>query len=125
MAHNKELADKQGVSDLNRAIIDKLHTLRYLIESNVEELMESMAEELSAEGADHLVELIKNNYDIWMENDRLLQILWNFPQDDNYIRDWDFPACSCPKMDNDDAYPTGHYVRSQTCLIHGWEEGSK
>jgi hypothetical protein len=124
MAHNKDLADKQGVSELHREVIDKLHTLRYLIESNVSELMISFEEEeeLSAEGSDRLVELIKNNYDIWLENEKLLQKLWNFNDDEGYIRTWNFPACSCPKMDNEEAWPYGPYIKSQPCMIHGWED---
>jgi hypothetical protein len=118
MAHNKDLADVQGVSELHRDVIDKLHTLRYLIENNVKELMISR----KSVGSDKLEELIQTNYRIWMENEKLLQKLWKFKEDEGYIRTWNFPACSCPKMDNEDAWPYGPYIKSQSCIVHGWEE---
>lgn len=112
MAHNPRLADQQEVGEFERKLIDKLHILRYLIESNVIELMETE----DSEG------IIKHNYEEWLDNEKILQKLWKFKEDDNYIKFWTFPACSCPKMDNDDAYPTGRYVTSQGCLIHGWAD---
>lgn len=51
-----------------------------------------------------------------------LQAAWGFPLDVNFHRFWKFPQCSCPKFDNEDAYPTGYYVRSQGCPIHKTEE---
>lgn len=50
----------------------------------------------------------------------LLQDAWKFKRDANFHRFWEVPHCSCPKMDNEDAYPSGYYVRSMTCPIHGW-----
>lgn len=49
----------------------------------------------------------------------LLQDAWKFPRDVNYHRFWEMPHCTCPKMDNDDAYPSGYYVRSLCCPAHG------
>ena len=49
----------------------------------------------------------------------LLQDAWKFPRDVNYHRLWEIPHCSCPKMDNDDAYPWGYYVKSLCCPAHG------
>lgn len=50
-----------------------------------------------------------------------LQRTWKFPMDANWHRFWTLPKCLCPQMDNNDAYPTGRYVRVQNCPIHGWE----
>jgi len=36
-----------------------------------------------------------------------LQELWDFPVDAKYVKFWYRPGCRCPRMDNDDAYPTG------------------
>jgi hypothetical protein len=115
MAHNPVLADVQGVSEFNREVIDKLHILRDLLEERSINLKEQNFTTLEAEYQKHL-------YKEWFENEKLLQKLWNFPQDDNYIKFWNFPACTCPKMDNDDNYPYGRYVQVQDCPIHGWEE---
>jgi len=50
-----------------------------------------------------------------------LQRTWKFPMDANWHRFWTLPKCQCPQMDNNDAYPTGRYVRVRSCPIHGWE----
>lgn len=58
-------------------------------------------------------------YPLWIENERTLQQLWQFKVDDKYIKTWWYPKCTCPKMDNDDAYPTGYYYVNTSCPIHG------
>jgi hypothetical protein len=115
--HNPALADKQDVSELNREVIDKLHILRDLLENH----------SINLKGQDFTdsehteVEYQKEIYKIWFENEKLLQKLWNFPDNEDFIKFWNFPACTCPKMDNDDNYPFGRYVQFQNCPIHGWE----
>jgi hypothetical protein len=47
-----------------------------------------------------------------------LQELWRFPKDAKFHRFWETPKCSCPKIDNEDAYPTGHYFVSSDCPLH-------
>lgn len=49
----------------------------------------------------------------------LLQDAWKFERNINYHKFWEAPHCTCPKMDNDDAYPTGYYVRHLGCPVHG------
>lgn len=49
----------------------------------------------------------------------VLQDAWRFPRDIKFHKFWERPGCSCPRMDNNDAWPTGYYVRSGGCLIHG------
>jgi hypothetical protein len=48
-----------------------------------------------------------------------LQDLWGFPRDARYHKFWLRPKCTCPKLDNEDAYPTGFYTTNQECPIHG------
>ncbi len=48
-----------------------------------------------------------------------LQELWKFRKDRKFHRFWNRPQCGCPTMDNEDAYPTGYYVISGGCKIHG------
>jgi len=55
----------------------------------------------------------------WHENEFKLQDLWGFERDRNYHKFWNIPSCQCPKMDNDDVYPTGYYVISAACKLHG------
>jgi hypothetical protein len=49
-----------------------------------------------------------------------LQRSWKFPLDAKFHRFWEIPGCDCHKMDNEDAYPTGHYSISGGCKIHGY-----
>ena len=49
----------------------------------------------------------------------LLQDAWKFERNINYHKFWEAPHCNCPKMDNDDAWPSGHYVRHLGCPVHG------
>lgn len=58
-------------------------------------------------------------YPSWLALEASLQRLWGFTEDSNYIRTWDYPHCTCPKMDNDDNYPHGYYTYSLNCPIHG------
>lgn len=50
------------------------------------------------------------------------QELWGFPQDENYHRFFDFPGCTCPKMDNEDRLGTAFKIYQDDCPIHGLEE---
>lgn len=101
--HNPKLADKMNVTEVNRRVIDKLHILRELIEHQ-----QTLTED---------EEISKNLYEQWVENERLLQELWNFSLEDNYIKFWHYPTCQCPKMDNDDWYPHG-MITSERCKLH-------
>jgi hypothetical protein len=107
MAHNPRLADQQGLDQLSRDIIDNLHNYRSLLENEVNFHNTDLTQ--------------KELYDLWFSNEKLLQKLWKFDDNEDYIKFWNFPACTCPKMDNNDNYPHGRYVRVQTCPIHGWE----
>jgi len=49
----------------------------------------------------------------------LLQDAWKFERNINYHKFWEAPHCTCPKMDNEDAWPSGHYVRNLGCPVHG------
>ena len=48
-----------------------------------------------------------------------LQKLWGFPEDARFHRFWEAPKCTCPKMDNEDSYPSGYYVNNLNCPLHG------
>ena len=49
----------------------------------------------------------------------LLQDAWKFERNINYHKFWEVTHCTCPKMDNDDVWPSGHYVRNFECPVHG------
>lgn len=49
----------------------------------------------------------------------LLQDAWKFERNINYHKFWEAPHCTCPKMDNEDAWPSGYYVKALDCPVHG------
>ena len=114
---NEELAEERGISKEDREVIKKLHDERDSIFLS--------AEKIVATGYKKDTNLLKELFSDWLDIERSLQGMWKFEQDDKYIRFWDFPACSCPSLDNDDAYPTGYYTISGGCLIHGEEVNNK
>lgn len=74
--------------------------------------------ELEMEKCECKEELIRMN-DIWTDLQFLLQDLWGFTKDARFHRFWDVPGCTCCKLDNEDMYPTGRYIISSDCKIHG------
>ena len=57
--------------------------------------------------------------DEWTANEFDLQDLWGFTPDPNYHMFWTMEGCTCPKMDNRDAWGTPYHVYSGSCPIHG------
>lgn len=52
------------------------------------------------------------------EAEFLLQNLWGFSSDACYHKFWERPKCVCPKMDNEDRYPSRNYIISEDCILH-------
>ena len=52
---------------------------------------------------------------IWTDIQYKLQDAWGFERDSNYHRFWDLPHCTCPVMDNNDAYPTKYTMVHSGC----------
>lgn len=50
------------------------------------------------------------------------QLLWNFEPDPNFHRFFDFPGCTCPKIDNAERLGTPYKVINNSCPIHGGSE---
>lgn len=47
-----------------------------------------------------------------------LQDLWKFKMDAKYHKWWLLPKCTCPKLDNEDIYPSSITYMSGECPIH-------
>jgi len=101
---SKQLLDLQDCWEELNAIKD--------CHKQILEIFNKMEEEKDPE---ILVSLDKLVTDIEFE----LQYLWGFPKDPNFHRFWDRQKCLCPKMDNDDRYPTGNYIVAGNCPLHG------
>lgn len=67
------------------------------------------------------VSCLRDLDELLTEEEFRLQNAWGFDRDIKFHRFWDRPKCKCPKMDNDDRYPTGYYVIVSNCPLHGNE----
>jgi len=47
------------------------------------------------------------------------QLLWKFPLDASFHRFFDFPGCTCPKMDNEERSGCPDKIYSGDCPAHG------
>lgn len=105
---NLALARKQNLDDITIYKINEIQQAR----SSIHEAMQKMGNA----GNKHLLrEIGKFLPEIELE----LQKLWGFEQNLDYYKFWNVPYCSCAKMDNDDAYPSGHYYVNLECPVHG------
>jgi len=102
---NMELANDIGLEAYTIREIEDLHKYRADIFR--------ISEQSTRDG------LQKELYKEWISVERQLQDLWGFDGDDDKIKFWTFPACSCPKTDNNERYPYGYYIVNDGCLIHG------
>lgn len=103
---NLALARKQGISDEAIYKIMTLQQTRDMLHSSVEKCYWNTN--------------VARKYKPLLEQIELeLQLLWGFEQNLNYYRFWEVPECTCAKLDNNDAFPTGHYSVNSNCPLHG------
>jgi hypothetical protein len=105
---NQHLVKKQGLTSADETRILKLHAEREFIEDELYK---------TPRGTTQLYKLLND----WTVNQFALQRAWKFPENADYHRWWWIKGCTCPKIDNDDNYPYGYYVRVQDCKYHGWD----
>ncbi len=101
---NKALLDQQNCWE-NLEAIKEVHWLKLVLHSIIMETQDSSL----------LQDLARDITECEFE----LQRLWKFTRDSKFHRFWDTPKCQCPKIDNNDWYPTGHYIINQSCPLHG------
>lgn len=106
---NTELAESRGISERDRELIEMLQASTLMT--------------VGYARATKSKKRLKLIYEVWLEQHKELQRLWGFEQDSNYIKFWEFPKCDCPIMDNQERYPSGHYVMNSECIIHGGKDG--
>jgi len=106
MVTNPKLLKIQGVSK-HKSGIDILHDTR----TKLFELMQETDD----------VSSLRFYNDQLDQLEYTLQELWGFPKDSSWHRFWDRPKCTCPKLDNDDRYPSPVYIINPDCKVHGNE----
>lgn len=102
---NKNLIEKLKITSSNLKLIKSLHEVKYVLHKNI----------LNTDDSD----IIKKNVEQLTDIEFQLQKAWGFKENKNYHRFWETPKCTCPKMDNDDSYPSGYYVIDSICPLHG------
>ncbi len=91
---------EEAISNIQKLYeVEDLHIKKMIATNNQEQLM--------------LLE------DDWHNIQFELQKQWGFKEDINYHKWWYLPKCRCPKMDNEDFWPTGYYVKVEDCPLHG------
>lgn len=106
---NKNMVKSQNIDDHILEKIKEMHRIKLTIFWIMENRpVENMSDIAFLRRCDRLL----NDVEF------LLQGLWGFPLNASYHRFWERPLCLCPKMDNDDRYPTGQYIISEDCILH-------
>ena len=102
---NSVLVAKQGLDEAAVEVIKQLHLRRYQLETEMDSCKDR------AEMRVFHIALLQNN--------RKLQEAWGFPVNDDYYRFWEEPHCECPRLDNEDVFPSGYYTVNLACPVHG------
>ena len=100
---NKNLLETQNAWG-NLKEIKKLHKTRLMID----DAMESTDDP----------EILRALDDAYTKTEFALQDQWGFERNAKFHRFWERPKCTCPMLDNSDAYPTGRYVINRECPVH-------
>lgn len=111
---NLALVRKLGLTSKDTGTIIALHVQREAIEGMIKE--EFLEEGGTDNGRSTFLRVLLGD---WTTNQFSLQRAWGFEEDKNYHRFWDLPGCLCPKMDNNDNYPSGYYYVNFGCPLHG------
>jgi hypothetical protein len=106
---NVKLAKHHNLSDEQIATIREIYTRKI-------DVLDCMAEMDPNDPADESFIVESDKY--LDECEAELQKAWGFEVNSNWYRFWERPHCTCPKLDNLDTYPHGHYVYNVNCPVH-------
>lgn len=98
--------------NLSKEQIEKIE-FRQFFRGVIEEVMQS--EVIASTGS---ITSLENLAKVWSDNEYTLQNLWGFTADCRYHKFWTLPGCTCPKLYNQDNYPTGPYFYNNGCPFH-------
>jgi hypothetical protein len=102
---NSALAARQKVTDDQLEALKLSHQLRWELFEAAKKVLDEPLK----------LKLLASTFDA-LENEQ--QRLWNFPVDPNHHRFFDFPGCTCPKMDNAERLGTPYKIHAANCPIH-------
>lgn len=106
MSYNKQLAEKQGCTEIQKKKLDELY-----------KALSDLFEEARNETRPSALRLIASKVEL-IEFE--LQENWNFTKDKTKHSYWyQIPQCSCPLYDNRDLFGVDVRIYSDMCKIHG------
>ena len=101
---NDRLIESKGIDDITLREIIRIHEHKLVIYACIEN--------------ESNIEVLPTYAKILTYYETLLQMLWGFPDNKKFHRFWNTPRCTCPKLDNEDRYPNGYYIRNLECPLH-------
>lgn len=107
---NLDLAKSRNLSAETILDIERLHAFRDALHNSLKLLVATKQRKMMYQVGQMLFDV-----------EEALQTLWGFGVDSRYYKFWNVPCCSCSKMDNNDAYPTGYYTIHRGCWLHSEE----
>ena len=118
---NKKLIKERNISKRNVKKIIKLHDkLNKLFDKEYKILQDYKAGDISRKKIDKKVMKIDKKI---KEIEFKLQEAWGFPKNEFYHKYWyRQPACSCPKMDNEELLGKNFKIINSECLVHGLKD---
>lgn len=111
---NSALLQRQQVTAEQHTALLLSHQLKHVLFAGAKDVLT----EPKTEGRSIKLRLLAKMFST-LETEQ--QRLWNFPLDTSYHRFFDFPGCSCPKLDNAERLGSGFVIRATDCEIHGGE----
>lgn len=100
---DRDMLDRQKAWS-NLALIKKLHMEKLYLEKRMKKAP---------------LELLKVMDAKYTKIEFALQKAWGFKRSRVMHKFWNRPRCKCPKIDNDDRYPSKYCSISPNCPLHG------
>ena len=105
---NENLARKQNITESELDALIVSHKLRhYIFQLSERHVSNASTQRMLAK--------------VFEELEYEQQALWGFAKDNKYHCFYDFPGCSCPKMDNSERLGHSSKVHNALCPIHGFK----
>jgi len=100
----KSVFEKQNINNKSDIIeIKQLYVEKYYIEEAMKVAMISNLKEYNK---------------LWWNVERQIQDKMKYQKNDNFIKFWLVPKCTCPKEVNNLKFPLGNYVIDKNCIVH-------
>jgi hypothetical protein len=103
---NEHLAKRQGVTDDELVALKVSHQLKFMIFSAAQQYKKDP-------------KVLQMLYAVETALEFEQQKLWHFEPNKRFHRFFEFPGCTCPKLDNIDRIGVGPFIFYTSCPVHG------